>query len=570
VTIQRELQQVNTRQNYWINNRRLSRRRLLQGSAGAGAAVAVLGLAACARSGAGTQGGTAAVGTPRSGGQFNINVNNDPFDWDMSLAGKTLPNGTGLALAYESLLTDARGPNVKYGDLTVGPLLATQWENPDPQTYVFHLRPGVKFANIAPANGRALTSADVKWSYEYWSRTGQFAGGKLPAAQFDWFFEGMQSVQTPDDATAIVKFSAPFAPFLNYAASDFNPIVPHEIYDQYGNLQDHVVGTGPWQLDTGSTQKGTKWVWKRNPTYWNSGKPYIDQVNFLVISDTATALSAFEARQLNWLGNDILSCNQAQTTQKSNASAVQFALPQPAWEIYLNVSKSPFTDERVRQALGYGLDRDGFIKTLDCGEGGWGLAGAFPTTFTQDEIKQIVKYDPQLAKQLLSAAGYDNGVSIDFIYPGAEYGDTYISEMQLLQAQLKQVGINLNLQSLDKTDFSNRKKAYNFLMTIQPKGDLLGDVDDYLFGTFYSKSKANYQRVNDPQLDAMILAQRQETDPTKRTALIKQAITYINQHALGLCIDQRTSFEFTQPTVKGYAPQFGMHAVPTADTWLQQ
>jgi peptide/nickel transport system substrate-binding protein len=550
----------------------LSRRQVLRGGAYGGAALAAASLFACGskpRSGA-TAPGASSAGKPRTGGQFAMNVNNDPFDWDMSYAGKTLPNGTGLALAYESLLTDQRGPNVKYGDLTVGPLLATKWENPDPQTYTFHLRPNVQFANVAPVNGRALSSADVKWSYEYWARTGQFAGKNLPEGQFDWFFEGMDSIQTPDANTAVVHFSAPFAPFLNYAASDFNPIVPHEIFDQYGSLKDHLVGTGPWQLDESSTQKGSRWVWKRNSTYWDSGKPYIDQVNWLVISDTSTVSSAFTTHQLDWLGNDVLSCNQAALMSKSDPSAVQYAFPLPGWEIYLNVSKTPLTDERVRQAISYGINRDEFIRTLDCGNGGWALAGAFPTTFTQEEIKQIVKYDPQQAKQLLSAAGFSNGVNLEFIYPGNEYGDSYISEMQLLQAQLKQVGVNLQLTTLDKDDFSNRKKSYNFVMTIQPKGDLLGDVDDYLFGTFYSKSKANYQRVNDPQLDALILQQRQEVDPTKRMQIIKQAIQYLNVHALGLCIDQRSSFEFTGARVKGYAPQFGMHAVPTADTWVQQ
>jgi peptide/nickel transport system substrate-binding protein len=550
----------------------LSRRRLFRGGAYGGAGLAAATLIGCGNrpQGSGATAGGSTAGQPRNGGQFAMNVNNDPFDWDMSYAGKTIPNGTGLALAYETLLADARGPNTKYGDLKVGPLLATTWETPDPQTYTFHLRPNVRFAALAPVNGRVMSSADVKWSFEYWSRTGQFAGKNLPQGQFDWFFEGMDSIETPDPQTAVVHFSEPFAPFVNYAASDFNPIVPHEIFDQYGSLKDHVVGTGPWQLDEATTQKGTKWVWKRNPSYWDSGKPYIDQVNWIVLTDTSTASSAFTSHQLDWLGNDILGCNQAAIFSKANPSAQQFAYPLPAWEMYLNVSKQPLSDERVRLAISYAIDRDAFIKTLDCGNGGWGLAGAFPTTFTQDEIKQIVKYDPQQSKQLLAAAGFSNGVSLEFIYPGSEYGDSYISEMQLLQAQLKQVGINLNLLSLEKTDFSNRKKQYNFAVTIQPKGDLLGDVDDYLFGTFYSKSKANYQRVNDPQLDALILAQRKESDATKRTQLIKQAIQYLNQHALGLSIDQRTSFEFAAPRVKGYAPQFGMHAVPTADTWLAQ
>jgi ABC-type transport system substrate-binding protein len=93
-------------------------------------------------------------------------------------------------------------------------------------------------------------------------------------------------------------------------------------------------------------------------------------------------------------------------------------------------------------------------------------------------------------------------------------------------------------------------------------------VDDYLFGTFYSKSKANYGQVNDPHLDQLILQQRHEVDAAKRTQLVKEAITYLNQHALGLAIQQSSVYEFTAASVQNYAPQFGMHMVPTVDTWL--
>ena len=552
----------------------MTRRRLLGVSAAMGAAAGGGLLAGCGKAQpsntAAKPGSTSATaGKPRSGGKVSVNINNDPFDWDLSAAGKTLPNSNGMALAYESLLTVGAGPNVKYGDLTIQPLLAQKWEAPDVQTFTFHLRPNVKFADMAPVNGRALSSADVKWSYEYWSRTGQFAGKKLAPAQFAWFFEGIDSIQTPDPATAVVRFKTPYAPFLNYAASDFNPIVPHEIYDADGNLHNRIVGTGPWQLDSSSSQKGSQWVWKKNPSYWDTGKPYIDEVHWLVLPDVATVEAGFKSKQLDVLGADILGCNDASQVKQAVPTAAQFSYLLPAWEIYMQVQKPPLTDERVRQAVGYAIDRDAFIKTLDCGQGGWGLAGAFPTTMTQAEVKQVAKFDPQKSQQLLTAAGHPNGVDIPFIYPGNSYGQTYIDEMQLLQAQLKKVNINLQLNTMDKANFSKLKKSKNFVMTIQGKGDLLGDVDDYLFGTFYSKAKANYQDLNDTQLDKLLTEQRQEQDPAKRQQIIKQALTYIYDHALGFSIESRLGYQFAQPTLKGYAPQFGVHQLPLTTSWVQ-
>ena len=89
--------------NYWT--RGLNRRRLIQGSIAGGAVLAAGGLAACGGRQSGSQGSaSSAQGKPQSGGKVALNVNNDPFDWDLSYAGKTAPNGTGQALAYESLL----------------------------------------------------------------------------------------------------------------------------------------------------------------------------------------------------------------------------------------------------------------------------------------------------------------------------------------------------------------------------------------------------------------------------------------------------------------------------------
>src|SRR5487761_1373332 len=156
--------------------RNLTRRRLL----GSGVAGAALALAACGRAGqsASKQQASNSVGKPRVGGKLSGTVTSDPSGWDLTYS-KTPPLDHGCALAYEGLLGAKHGPNVNYEDLVIQPELATKWETPDAQTYTFHLRQGVKFANLPPVNGRELTSADIKWSCEYNSRTGELAGKKL-------------------------------------------------------------------------------------------------------------------------------------------------------------------------------------------------------------------------------------------------------------------------------------------------------------------------------------------------------------------------------------------------------
>jgi peptide/nickel transport system substrate-binding protein len=549
-----------------------SRRRILQAGSLAGAGLAATALA-CGR-GATSQSGSsgASTGKPKTGGKFSIGVSTDPVDLDVTYTGKTPPANNGLANIYDRLLTLQNGPNVPYGQLKVIPMLAEKWESPDAQTYTFHLRPGVTFANLPPVNGRALTADDIKWSFEYSSRTGQFANSKLPQAQFDWYFEGMQSIQTPDVQTVVVKFAEPFAPFLNYAAAGYNPIMPHEIYDKDHDFKNIAIGTGPFQLDVASTQKGGRYTFKRNPTYWAKGLPYLDEVDWLVIPDTSSVVAAFQANRTEYLGgdNNALTAPQAQNLAKSMPSAKMYAnLNVQPLNIYMNLrpGTGPLADMRVRQAIGMAIDRDEFINAIDGGQGGWAMAGAFADTWTQAETKQILKFDPQAAKQLLNAAGYPNGVDLEFTYPGTQFGDKSIQQYQLLQAQLKKIGVNLNLKDIDPTAYSQNNKTAKFTMNARNK-DVSGDVDSYLYATYFSTSKANYNGCNDPKLDALILAQRHEADPVKRKEAIRAASKYLNETAQGMAVNYSMRYEFTQPRVQGFAPQFGILNIPDANTWL--
>jgi peptide/nickel transport system substrate-binding protein len=554
--------------------RKMGRRRLIRAGALTGSAAAATGLLACGtKSGSprASQAGTsAAADKPKSGGKVAVNVGADPFDWDLSYVGKSIPNGNGQALAYESLLAFKYGPDIKFGDLQVTPSLAEKYETPDSQTFTFHLRPGVKFANLAPVNGRPLSADDVKWTYEYWSRSGSMAGKNLPLAQFAWFFEGLSSIQTPDAQTVVVQFKQPFAPFVSYAAAEYNPIVAHEIFDQYGNLHDHIVGTGPWQLDPSASQKGSRWAWKRNPTYWDEGKPYIDEIDWIVLPDASTAISAFTAKQLDWIGPPATSPQAAIDLKRNNPAATQYQYAATApMHLYINTRNAPLNDTRVRQAISYGMDRDELVKVVDLGQGRWALAGALPDTFSQDEIKQILRYDPQKAKQLLSDAGFPNGLDLEFITTPA-YGDAYLSEAQLFQAQMKKIGINLTLKAIDKDAYSSNKKAGKYTITMTGK-DIEGDVDSYLYATFHSGSKDNYAGVQDPKLDAMLDAQRREADPAKRLQLVRDAVKYINaDQAYGLALELGTGYEFTQPYLKNYAPQFRVSQYPEVVSWLDK
>ena len=553
-----------------LPHRGLSRRALGVTAAGTGTAAF---LAACgSKKGPGASGstpaGAAQQGKPRSGGQINLTVNADPFNFDPT--GKPVDNAAFIILAYDCLLTAQFGPGVAFADLVIQPSLADRWETPDGQNFTFHLHPGVKFADVAPVNGRALSAADVKWSIEYLSRTGQFKGVK-PASANDSMYEGLDRVETPDDATVVVRFGAPFIPFLAYMANGRNQILAHEVHDQYGDFVKHMAGSGPWQLDEAASQSGQRWVLKKNANYWQTGKPYMDQVNYLVIHDDATLLAAFKSKQTDILSKDAVTVDNAPQIRKDNPNAMVYEYKDTAGgHLFENVRKPPLDDVRIRRAIALCIDRDEFLKVFAGGKGDWALAGDFPDLFTQAEVKQIAKVDPAQAKQLIAAAGFPNGLDIEFMTPGPDRGQQYLNTVQLIQAQLKKGNINATLKVLDQPTQSQRLRAGNFFLEYETK-QRLADIDAYLFYTFYSKSTGNYGGINDPDLDKLLVASRQEVDVAKRKAILQQAVRRIADQAWSVSFYYGNHSQFWQPYVKNFWPSALYYSSePIFDTWLEK
>ena len=553
----------------WLMMKRLNRRTALGGLAATGAGTAVL-LAGCR----GTKpAGTSATkppaqaGQPKYGGQLNRSQKFDPYNFDPS--SNFNDNAPYLEQTYDSLVAFKLGPNVQYEDLILEPSLADKWETPDGQTYTFHLHPGAKFANQPPVNGREFTSADVKFSLEYLTRTGSLADKHLARAPSAGFFTGLDRVETPDATTAVAHFSQPFAPFLHNLGAYF--MFPHEIYDQDGDLSKQVVGTGPFQLDTQATQKGARWVFKKNQSYFMPGRPYLDQINWLTLPDDPTNNTAFQTKQIDILDYSGLDTSTVQQMQKAAPNAVVYqALDPHGYHVYINATKPPFDDARVRRALAIAINRDQIIQTASAGKGEWALAGSQPGLFTSAETRQLIKNDPNQAKQLLSAAGYPNGISVEMIYPGLKYGQVYVTILQLLQAQVKNAGINITLKSLDAATESLRKRKGDFQIDLTPKG-IEGDLDQYLYEVFYSKSPGDYGRINDPKLDQMVEAQRSELDPKKRTDLWRQAVQYINgDQAWATALFYGELYRLWQPSVKDLYPDIGYRGLMYTNTWLAE
>lgn len=508
---------------------------------------------------------------PKTGGILNIS-RDDATDWDLTYLGKGA--GTGKEWSYQSLLRFKAGADVKYEDLIIRPEIAERWEvSPDARTYTFHLRKGVKFHNLPPVNGREATAEDVKWTFEYVTRTGPLSDKKLPQSQFDWMFESFDRVQVASPYSVAVHFKRPFVPFLSYAASDYNPIMAREIYETDGHLKDRLIGTGPWQLDMNASQKGTRWVWSRNPTYYEPSKPYLDQIRVLVLHDDAAQRAAFQTKQLDWLSYEIVSPSYLKEIKQRLPEVQTYEYVNPGgYHIHWNLRNPPLSDARVRKAISMGIDRDQLSMTEFGVKSQWAPAGSLIGLFTDAEAHQMLKYDPAESKRLLAEAGYPDGVELEWDFPGTRYGEAYNSRIQLIQAQLRKANVNINLKSLDAAEFSANRKIAKFTMNLTTLdcGDPQ-DFDSHIFACYHSTSKNNYAGLKDEDLDRLLEAQRGETNAEKRREILRTAVKLINEKTWGVDLFYAPRWEAWHPYLKGYAPNSGrVSRFAFENTWMDK
>jgi peptide/nickel transport system substrate-binding protein len=458
---------------------------------------------------------------------------------------------------------------VGYTDLTSEPALAEKWETPDAQTFTFHLQPGAKWQNLAPVNGRAVTAEDVRFSMEYQSRSGQFKDSKLPTSINVSMYEGLDSVQTPDNSTVVIRFKQPFVPFLQHMSLERNAILAHEVYDRDGNFTDTLVGTGPWQLDPSASKHGSKWVMVRNPNYFKPGRPYIDRVNFLVLPDDSTMVAAFQTKQIDMLDKKYSNPTTASAIRANNPTAVDWPFNDSAGGLlFENVQSPPLGDIRIRKAISLSIDRDAFLTTFYAGKGEWAVAGGQPGLFNHDEIRGLLKFDPAQAKQLVSDAGFPNGVDLALHFSPSR-GQMGAQIVQLIQAQLKAGNINVTLKPEDEATFSDTQRKGQFQLDYEVKPQV-GDIDAYIYYNWYSKSNGNFGKVADPKLDSMLEQQRREVDLAKRRDVLRQTVKYITDNAYYTAFCYGQGHYFWQSYVKNFAMNIAHNAPPVYDSWIDK
>jgi len=437
---------------------------------------------------------------------------------------------------------EASGTN----DLTLKGDLAESWQgSPDNRMWTFKLRKGVKWQNLPPLNGRELTAADVKYCYEAYAKEGVQA----------FTFQEIEGIETPDKHTVRIHLKTPNALFPYNVAEPVTVIFSREVLEEDGDLKKRIIGTGPYILKE-HTRK-VRIVLARNPDYWDSGRPYVDQYTILSTPDSATRLAAFRTGQSDILW--VASLSEAETVRRTNPGAVVQAYKNvlAPFGVALAQDRPPFNDVRVRRAISMAIDRQKQVDTLFEGHGipGWGV----PYIYYQDKMPTLAElgpwfqYRPAEAKKLLAEAGHGNGFETTLFY--YEYWPQMTSQVQVVQQELKKnLNITIKITKLDYTTYYGRyvEGKWDGMAWGFQSGHAVG-LDERTYMYLHSKSTKNFFRVKDPVIDELTSKLRQTPDRAEQRLVTKKIVDRELDQVLRMWMPYDAGFLVFQPHLRNMA-----------------
>ena len=411
-------------------------------------------LAGCGGDTGATSAGEPAAGDgPKAGGTINVAFQAEPvtldpaISWDVS--GWTVEDSVFNALYRYAPKSGVEGTEL-IPDLAVDmPQISA-----DGTTYTIKLRPDAKFA---PPVDRAVTADDVKYSFER-----MMTSPRCPAT---YFYEGVvgaseavagktrtiSGVKVVDPQTIEFQLKSPDLSFLYALSMEFCDVVPKEWVAKWGkNINRHPLGTGPFSMTEWTTGRQIKLV--KNPNYWNADKVYLDGVDFTFNLTPSNALLKLERGEVDILGDNIPPADVARVTNDPEWKPYVYSQPLIATTyLFMNSTKKPFDDVKVRQALSWAIDRDKLVK-LQSGQA-VSLYQIYPRNLPGAEPDKVYYgYDPAKAKTLLAEAGYPDGFKT-VIYTSNV--DPMPKLVQSMQADLEAVGVDAQIRTMDRATYYN-------------------------------------------------------------------------------------------------------------------
>jgi ABC-type transport system substrate-binding protein len=503
------------------------------------------------------------------GGTLRYGILSAPAHFDVHQSG-TVSNMAAQGPMYDTLIR--RDP--KDGQ-TIIPDLAQRWEvAPDGTSYTFFLRQGVKFHD-----GADFTAEDVHATFAriIWPPKG-FSSPRTP------LFSAVSAINIRDPYTIEFKLSEPRPKdfMLGAFASGWNIIVRKKTLDEHENNLRKVPdfpGTGPFRHVKRIDKE--VWIMEKNPHYWNKGLPYLDRLEIYHLPpwspDVAAALLGGKVDYVRTI--DPVAARKVKEMPEMTFMDFYQSVIHAIW---VNNTKKPFDDPRVRRAMHLALDRHALVEVVK--DVTPTLVGGFTYPFSEfaapvEEQAKRLGYQPDStaaikeARRLLAEAGHAKGLKgVDFMVRELAHHKLWAAA---IQAMLKEtLNIDSTMRTVQTSVWFDEAQAGNFDITISAIVSTVLDPSDY-FSSWYKKDgPQNYSKWHSPELEALLPQIDRELDEKKRKALIQQAEEVMEKDPPLLPVAWEKMNDAWYNYVKGHTAKpsyFGIYDVVRWDTvWLDK
>ncbi|WP_372610452.1 ABC transporter substrate-binding protein [Aquicoccus sp.] len=401
-------------------------------------------------------------------------------------------------------------------DGSIIPGLARDWEiSEDGLTYTFNLAEGVTFHD-----GTTMDAEDVKFSLDR-------ARAEDSANAQKVLFEGIETVEVVDPLTVRVTLSEPDGSFLfNMAWGDAVIVAPESIDD----IKQAPIGTGAFKF--ANWVQGDNITLERNPDYWGEAAK-LDKVTFKFISDPTAAFAAVMAEDV-----DVFTAFPAPENLPQFEDDPRFEVIVGSTEgetiLAMNNKVEPLDDVKVRKAISHAIDRQAIIDGAQ-----FGLGTPIGTHFAPHHPDYVdltgnSQHDPELAKELLAEAGYEDGFETTLKLPPPSYARR---GGEILASQLRAVGIETEISNLEWAQWLEQVfNGKDFGLTIVSHTEPM-DINIYARPDYYFQ-------YDNPDFQALMDELSRTTDPEARSELLKQAQTIISEDYVNGYL-----FQLATPTV---------------------
>lgn len=449
------------------------------------------------------------------------------------------------------------------------PSIAKSWSiSEDGKLYRFILRSDVYFHAsplFGPAKTRVVTAADFVYAFE---RLIDPATASPGAWIFNDKVESNHPFVASNDSTFEIRLKSPFPPFLGLLSMQYCSVVPKEVVAHFGNdFRANPIGTGPFQLAFWEQQEAL--VLHRNPRYFEEEKgeklPYLDAVQISFLPDKQAAFLAFMQGKLDYIsGVDPAFKDEILTRQGELKAAYQSKI-QLQKAPYLNTEylgilmedkavnrNSPLQQQKIRQAINYGIDREKMMRYLRNGIGTAGTAGFIPPGLPGFDSTALhhYSYQPQKARQLLQEANSQAGTTPIRLLTTPSYLDLCV----FIQKQLQEIGIQLNIETSPGPTLRqliNKSEAPFF------RGSWIADYPDaenYL-ALFYSKNFTpagpNFTHYANPKFDQLYERALLTIADSSRIELYQQMDALLREDVPMVVLYYDQLLRLVQPNISG-------------------